>query len=257
VLFHVLDDHDLDQLLDQLQSKWTKYLAITAYEYDDPIDTHVKIRKFDPSIFGTPIIRQVIEEDGQLYFYLFKKPSFVISNVSACLITRDAIYPQEILHEVSMRPFGEILVMTHCDSPHRKQELFQKAKFDWIYYQDDDCIAPIEALYVEAGDGITCAMKPGHIQAYKDKKIALLGWGSFFPKSCIKVLDKYRAKYGEDFLYKRETERIMTSLNYPQKRLDLPIRDLPWAMAPDRLSHQPNHYNYIPLVEERCEELTK
>lgn len=173
--------------------------------------------------------------------------------VSACLITKDLMYPAQILGHVSSIPFGEILILTGCDSPHRKQELFEKAKYDQIYYQDDDCIAPITAVLDQAVPGIiTCAMKTGHISAYRHSRIALIGWGSVFPQKAIMELSHYRDEYGEDDIYQRETERIMTWFNYPQLRLDLPITDLPSAMAPDRLSMQPGHYNYIPVVEARC-----
>jgi hypothetical protein len=177
-------------------------------------------------------------------------------NISACLITKDDAYPQSILEYVNCFGFSEIMIMTGCDSPHRKQELFRKVKNDYIYYQDDDCIAPIPQLLENADPHkIVCAMKPAHIRAYAHSKIALIGWGSIFPKNVINVLDLYRVKWGEDFLYKRETERIMTYLHFPQIRLELPIQDLPSAMAPDRLSMQPGHYDYIPQVEARCAEL--
>lgn len=177
-------------------------------------------------------------------------------NVSACLITKDPIYPIEILSHVSAFSFGEILILTGCDSPHRKQELFQKAKFGHLYYQDDDCIAPIQDVLDQAlPDVITCAMKAGHLRSYANSRIALLGWGSVFPQKAIIELSHYRDEYGEDDVYCRETERIMTWFNYPQVRLDLPIRDLPSATAPDRLSNQPNHYNYIPIVEARCRQI--
>ncbi len=104
-------------------------------------------------------------------------------------------------------------------------------------------------------DRITCAMKLHHLDSYKNTRIALLGWGSIFPKSTIKVLDEYRKVYGEDHLFQRESERIMTWLAYPQQRLELPIIDLPSAFAPDRLSMQPGHYDYIPIVEQRCTDL--
>jgi hypothetical protein len=100
-------------------------------------------------------------------------------------------------------------------------------------------------------------MKPSHLASYAKSRIALLGWGSIFPKRTIQVLEQYRAVYGEDHVYKRETERIMTWLAYPQTRLDLPIEDLPSAWAPDRLSMQPGHYDYIPLVEQRCAALVE
>lgn len=257
VLFHLLDDAEYERMLVSLEKVWTKYLVVTAYERNEDLGNHVKIRNFDYKRFGEPILRKVVEEDGNLYFYIFeKKPKGVdLKNVSACFITKFDKYPKEILDNISQYPFGEIMILTNCDSPHRKQELFAKAKYDWIYYQDDDCIAPIAELAEQAGNGITCAMKTAHIKSYSEIKIALLGWGSIFPKSIIKVLDKYRAKYGEDALYKRETERIMTLLSYneyPQHRLDLPILDLPWAFSKDRLSMQPGHYDYINEVIAKC-----
>lgn len=179
-------------------------------------------------------------------------------HVSACFITKDPVYPSVIVERVMAIGFGEVMVLTNCDSPHRKQELFAKAKFEFIYYQDDDAIAPIaELLAAAVPDQITCAMKPSHLKAYGNSRIALLGWGSLFPKRTIQVLDQYRAVYGEDALYKRETERIMTWLAWPQQRLELQIEDLPSAFAPDRLSMQPGHYDYIPMVEERCASLAE
>lgn len=174
-------------------------------------------------------------------------------SVSAVLISKDPVYPAEVLAHTCSFPFAEVLIFTGCDSPHRKQELFEKAKYPYIYYSDDDCIAPIAEVLDQAVPGIiTCAMKPAHINSYSRSRIALLGWGSVFPQKAIVELSHYRDEYGEDDVYKRETERIMTWFNYPQLRLALPIEDLPSAFAADRLSNQPNHYNYIPLVEERC-----
>lgn len=74
VFFHVLDKKDLDNLMRDLKESWTKYLVVTAYEHNNTeVSPHVRIRKFDPAYFGEPIFRQIIEEDGELYFYIFKK----------------------------------------------------------------------------------------------------------------------------------------------------------------------------------------
>jgi hypothetical protein len=178
------------------------------------------------------------------------------SSVSLALISKESVYPREILINAATVGFGEILILTNCDSPHRKQELFQKAKYETLAYQDDDCLAPWIPLLAAADPRtITCAMKPFHIEKYRTSRIALLGWGSIIPKISIYALDHYRAEFGEDEVYRRETERIMTWLNYPQIRLPLEIIDLPSAMDATRLSSQPGHYNYIQIVEDRCRQI--
>lgn len=180
-----------------------------------------------------------------------------LSQVSACLITKDPIYPREILNYLSYFSFGEILILTRCDSPFRKYELFNKAKFDTLYYQDDDAICDIRRLeQLSEPTMINVGMKPGHFESYKNLRMTMgLGWGSFFHKSVLEVLKKYTDRYGEDELFKRDTEKILTQLSFPQNRIILQITDLPTAMAPDRLSMQPRHYENMSLIEERCKVL--
>lgn len=174
--------------------------------------------------------------------------------ISLCLITKDPVYPPEIILEVTTYKFGEILILTNCDSPHRKHELFAKTKYDTIAYQDDDAICPwLDLLKYSDPTKINIAFKPQHFEAYKDRRLAVgFGWGAIFPKHLLQSLKRYTDVYGEDEVYKRETERILTYLNWPQNRMVLPITDLPSATAPDRLSMQPKHYDYIPIVEEKC-----
>lgn len=177
-----------------------------------------------------------------------------LNSVSCCLITKDPVYPKEILDRLMKLPFGEFLILCNSDSPYRKHELFAKAKHDWLYYQDDDAICPVEELAKESEEGvITLAMKQGHFEAYKNTRMTMgIGWGAFFQKQGLSRLSAYVNVYGEDFLFKRDTEKILTSLWYPQKRLVLPIEDLPSATAPDRLWREPEHYNYGNLCEQRC-----
>lgn len=73
VLFHVYDDNIVSILLEDLKKSWTKYLALTAYEYDGIRKYHIRVRKFPPEFFGTPIIREAVEDDGELFFYVFKR----------------------------------------------------------------------------------------------------------------------------------------------------------------------------------------
>jgi alpha-N-acetylglucosamine transferase len=182
-----------------------------------------------------------------------------LKSVSACLITKDPIYPLEVLQHTASFPFGEILVLTSCDSPYRKYELFSKAKYDLIYYSDDDAICPIkEIAELSKPEMINIAMKPHHFEVYNDRRMSMgLGWGSIFHKLILKALDRYREIYGEDELFKRDTEKILTYLVYPQNRMVLPITDLPSAMNEDRLWRQPNHWTNMDLIEQRCQSLLK
>lgn len=181
-----------------------------------------------------------------------------LEQVSCCLITKDSTYPIEILNHLSQFPFGEILILTHSDSPFCKHELFKKAKFDLIYYQDDDAICPVLELAKQGEkDIVNVAMKEGHYVAYKDNRATMgLGWGAIFPKALLEILKKYTDIYGEDDVYKRETERIFTYLTFPQNRLVLPIQDLPSAYNEDRLWRQPEHNQFRFLAEHRCKTLT-
>ncbi len=182
-----------------------------------------------------------------------------LSKVTACLITKEISYPKQILYNVSSFPFGEILILTHSDSPYRKHELFAKAKHDIIYYQDDDAICPIAELAgVSVEPIINVAMKQGHFEAHRNNRATMgLGWGAFFPKKILETLKQYTDVHGEDEVYKRETERILTYLNYPQNRVILDIEDLPSAYADDRLWRQPQHVPFKELAEERCANIIK
>lgn len=75
VLYHILDDEECEKMLEELKKGWKKYLAITAYEKAEDLDTHVRLRKFDYKQFGEPIIREICEDtpSNPMYFYLFRK----------------------------------------------------------------------------------------------------------------------------------------------------------------------------------------
>jgi hypothetical protein len=245
-------------MLQRLEKLWknAKYLAVTSYEYNHDLGNHVKIRNFDWKRFGNPTIREIVEEDGKMYFYLFKKDNQKIdlSKVSCCLITKEDKYPKAIINEICKFNFGEILILTHSDSPFRKYELFKKAKNDLIYYQDDDCIAPIQDLannYKE--DMLNISMDRPKLEQYKDLRMTMgFGWGAIFNRNVLRELKKYTDIYGEDEIFKRDTEKILTQLVYPQNRIESYHQDLPTAMALDRLWQEPIHWSNMKIIEERC-----
>lgn len=261
VLFHTLKDEDYHETLLMLDAfyKQGKYLAVTAYEYDQEkgLSPHVRIRKFDYKRFGEPLIREVVEEDGQLYFYLFKRPEIRLQEVTAVLNSKELVYPTEVLNHVASFPFGEILIKTGSDSPHRKYEMFEKAKYNTLFYCDDDAIVDIDTLVKNYKPGmINVGMKQSHFDSYKDWRMTMgLGWGCFFDKSVLSALKKYTDIYGEDTVYKRDTEKLLTHLVYPQNRIIIDVRDLPTAMMPDRISLEPNHYANMDIIIDRCKDL--
>jgi hypothetical protein len=254
VLFHLIEDEVYKQTLNRIENLWTKYLAVTAYEEDRPSPSpHLALRKFDYKRFGEPLIRETVEADGDLKFYLFKT-GIDLSKVSCCLNTKEKEYPEEVLRDITRHPFAEILVNVGSNSPHGKYKMFERAKSDFIYYQDDDAICPIKEIAKLSKPGmINVAMAEAHMEAYKNRRMTMgLGWGSIFPKSILGNLKRYTDKYGEDELFRRDTEKILTELVYPQNRMLLHIQSLPRAMNPDRLSFQPEHYGNMAIIEERC-----
>ena len=180
-----------------------------------------------------------------------------IKNITACLLTKEKTYPQVILDNVNEYPFKEVLIGTHSPSPYMKHELFKMVKTKYIYYQDDDAIVPIDELLKKSKPNIiNVGMKQGHFDAYIGSRSTMgLGWGAIFPKSLLESLHLYTDKYGYDNVYQRETERILTYLNWPQNRIVLDIQDLPSAYAEDRLWRQPDHEVFKALAISRCNNL--
>lgn len=177
--------------------------------------------------------------------------------ISLCLLTKEKEYPKEILDNIAGIGFGEILIGYNSPSPYFKHELFKMAKYKTLAYQDDDAICPWrEILRLSKPLIINTAMKQGHFDAYIGSRSTMgLGWGAIFPKSLLESLHLYTDKYGYDNVYQRETERILTYLNYPQNRIVLDIEDLPSAYAEDRLWRQAGHELFKELAISRCKEV--
>lgn len=178
-------------------------------------------------------------------------------NVSAVLITKESVYPERILESVRHIGFGEVIIRTNCTSVSERYDAIAKAKYDIVYIQDDDCIAPIKELLDRYDGSITCAMTRHHLEFYKDSRICLLGWGAIFPKDTCLALDMYLDEFGEDYLFEREADRILTYANFPQNRLELPIINLENPDDTTRLSKQPEHYSNLLIIENRLKSIWK
>jgi hypothetical protein len=97
----------------------------------------------------------------------------------------------------------------------------REAKNETIYVQGDDVVVEnVPKLYDNflADDSrITHALQKRHLRrreryVYADGQIALLGWGAFFRKEWLKVLDTYVAVYGVDLLLKSKADKLFSLL---------------------------------------------
>ena len=91
------------------------------------------------------------------------------------------------------------------------------ALYGTIYTQDDDyTVSGIPALYERFGTHrgrITAGLSGGHFKAEANRRPWLqLGWGSFFLREWVSVLDQWILKYGEDDLLQRKADRIFSIL---------------------------------------------
>ena len=137
-----------------------------------------------------------------------------------------------------------------------------KAENDLIYVQDDDCVVKnANEIYDKfIGDPTTIChagiidyqkILPDNI--YGEKQMAMLGWGGIFNKKWIGVLDKYIEKYGKDYCFYRETDRIFSMLLNKHHNFVLgDIENLNGKDSPDALCNQPDHIKYKKLAIERC-----
>ncbi len=96
-----------------------------------------------------------------------------------------------------------------------------EARHPVVYVQDDDALNhDIAGLYREFLDhptGVTHALAATHWgqrnrHVYGDAQAALLGWGAFFRKEWLPVLDELPAATREDPLFQREADKFFTIL---------------------------------------------
>lgn len=172
------------------------------------------------------------------------------AQVSACLVTRDPLDPQIMR---SLEGFGEIIIGDGSRGPYGRFEAVKQAKFDIIYSQDDDCVVDIPALMAQWDGHFISNMKQNRLAEYPGQ-VTLTGWGCMFRKELIDILDRYTARWGFDALFMRECDRVFTGLNR-HKNVFVDVENLPNATAPNRLSLDPRHWEYLAKIRQRVVEL--
>lgn len=137
-----------------------------------------------------------------------------------------------------------------------------KAKNDIIFTQDDDCINKnIGDLYeafiadptrlAHSGPDYYGRDIPNNI--FKNTQMSLVGWGAFFKKEWISVLDQYVDKYGKDYCFYRETDRIFSILLGKHSNfVEGQIIELKGVHDETALSEQKDHLIYKKLSIKRA-----
>lgn len=177
---------------------------------------------------------------------------------SAVLVSFNRLRECRLVEEylVSTNLFSEILVWTNTTDENRmlygRYIASASASSEIIYTQDDDCIVENIAELLNGFDGehLISAMKKSAVKRYEtarygDAHVTLLGWGAVFKREWIAVLNLYLHQFGENFLLKREADRIFTILlNRPHHSVPACINEFQCASSLDALWRDPEHEKF-------------
>lgn len=189
-------------------------------------------------------------------------------NVTICLITWKRQYniPKIIESLLKWSFVGQICLLDNSRGKnyinYGRYLQAEKAEYDLIYTQDDDCIVQnlgdVYNKFIENTEILTHSGIPDYERdipnnIYGDRQMALAGWGMFFSRPMIQVLKRYTDKYGEDYCFYRETDRIFSLLLKQHHNFVLgDVINLPGKDDRHALCQQPDHIKYKKLAIERC-----
>lgn len=167
-------------------------------------------------------------------------------DVSACLVTRGDIDLSTILNSL---PFEDVVVWDNSQRENLKCygrfAAVAEAKNEWIYTQDDDLLVPIAGLLRawEPADAIL-ANKP-ELEEWR-----FLGCGALFHRDLVGGFTDYLALYGQDDDFLRAAD-VAFAYRHGYRSVWLGYLDFPWQTAPNRMYHEPDHYEVRERLRER------
>lgn len=193
--------------------------------------------------------------------------------VTACLITYKRHENLAKVVESLLRwPFiDEIIVRNHESGGNEycwgRYLAAQQAKNKIIYTQDDDAIVDnVDEIYEKFLSDPTTVAHAGTEEysqvikdnIYGDHQMAMFGWGAIFNREWTGVLEQYLERFGNDYCFQRETDRIFTVLlrkhhNFVPGK----ITHLEGARGPEALSSKDDHVAFKNLAINRCLEIIK
>lgn len=194
-----------------------------------------------------------------------------MDKVTACLIVykRQRHLARIVDHLSKFEFISEIIIRDNskCENiiNYGRYTSALKAENDIIYTQDDDCIVhnlqEIYDKFISEPTKICHGGTEGYRDVikdniYGDKQMAMFGWGTFFDRRWIGVLEKYIEKYGKDDCFYRETDRIFSILKGGLHNFVLgDIEHLEGYNGEEALSSQKEHIDFKKLAIKRALEL--
>jgi len=162
-----------------------------------------------------------------------------------CLVMRNLL---------NYRWIDEIMIVYSDIGPHNRYTAAKRAKNNTIYVQDDDCIIKnLQEIYdTYDKKHVTLGMEKYRWPIYENQRSKMVGWGTFFEKSWVKRMKPYLDMFGEDDIYKRESDRIFTYYN-PTKMVLADIASFPTAVDSEAMCTQPDHESAKEEAIKRCE----
>lgn len=154
-------------------------------------------------------------------------------------MTRGDVDLTPVLESIRAAGIEDIVVWNNAKDLDRKvfgrYEAAALTRSEIVYTQDDDAICPVEEL-LEAYDGeqLLVNVPPG--------ENPWLAWGAVFRRSeALRAFDRYLAQHEFDEEFLNWADVVFAHLA-GWREVDLGHLDLPWATAPNRMYHQPDHY---------------
>jgi hypothetical protein len=177
--------------------------------------------------------------------------------VTPVLVTRGDVPMEEVIASVAL--VGSACVWNNAQEPQdmgiwgQYRAAMERVTSPWVYFQDDDVITePHNIVALRAPGVVVCNVPQEHRPKLEGQLDTLMGFGSVFERRLIgETFGRYFRHFPEDEVCRREAPRIFTALNKTQW-VDVPKRDLPWATAPNRMYHQPNHGKMRDEARRRC-----
>jgi hypothetical protein len=174
-----------------------------------------------------------------------------VRSVSVVIPTRGDCDMQPIIARLREYPEIDDISVIVVPAPYHRYLEMERVLHDVVLTQDDDCLTDMRPVIDGYEPGVICnAMTPEHASQYRERE-TLIGFGSIFDRSLIRVLDGWE----RDELFEREADRVFATLN--RHKMVFPrIELLPQATAPNRMYRDPKHLEYRAAMRRRIFERT-